>query len=96
MNNTTPKKTTSLNKSTSIQENNQLIVSFNKKDIDSFATQANIENNKLMFKESEPLEVSMEELWRFGIPINLRKTFWPFKIQNLLCISKQLYRLNKE
>ena len=49
-----------------------------------------------MFKESEPLEVSMEELWRFGIPINLRKTFWPFKIQNLLCISKQLYRLNKE
>lgn len=38
----------------------------------------------------------MEELWRFGIPINLRKTFWPFKIQNLLCISKQLYRLNKD
>lgn len=38
----------------------------------------------------------MEELWRFGIPINLRKTLWPFKIQNKLCISKQLYRLNKE
>lgn len=38
----------------------------------------------------------LEDLWRFGIPQNLRRTFWPLKIQNKLSISKQLYRINKE
>jgi hypothetical protein len=41
-------------------------------------------------------EVFLEDLWRFGIPSSLRKTFWPMKIQNRLGLSKQLYRLNKE
>ena len=50
----------------------------------------------LKFNQQEKIKVSMEDLWRFGIPINLRKTLWPFKIHNKLCISKQLYRLNKE
>jgi hypothetical protein len=54
-------------------------------------------NDQVLFSiPEEPIEVYMEDLWRFGIPIALRKTLWPFKIQNKLGISKQLYRLNRE
>ena len=35
----------------------------------------------------EPSDVNLEDLWRFGIPVNIRKVLWPFKIENKLEIS---------
>ena len=43
---------------------------------------------------SETPEVCLEDLWRFGIPVNIRKGLWPFKIENKLGISYELYRMN--
>ena len=40
-------------------------------------------------------EVNMEELWRFGIPMRVRRELWPFKIGNKLGISKELYYINR-
>ena len=37
------------------------------------------------------LEVNLEDLWRFGIPVSIRRVLWPFKIGNKLGISKELY-----
>ena len=36
---------------------------------------------------NEQFEVNLEELWRFGIPVNIRKVLWPFKIENKLGLS---------
>ena len=37
----------------------------------------------------------MEDLWRFGIPMSVRRVLWPFKIGNKLGISKELYQINR-
>lgn len=44
---------------------------------------------------SAQLDVNLEDLWRFGIPVNIRRVLWPFKIGNKLGISKELYQINK-
>ena len=41
------------------------------------------------------LEVNLEDLWRFGIPVSIRRVLWPFKIANKLGISKDLYQINR-
>ena len=42
------------------------------------------------------LEVNLEDLWRFGIPVSIRRVLWPFKIGNKLGISKELYQINRK
>lgn len=39
--------------------------------------------------------VNLEDLWRFGIPVSIRRVLWPFKIGNKLGISKELYQINR-
>ena len=41
-------------------------------------------------------EINLEELWRFGIPVSIRRLLWPFKIGNRLGISKELYQINRK
>ena len=45
--------------------------------------------------QSPSIEVNIEDLWRFGIPVSVRRVLWPFKIGNKLGISKELYQINK-
>ena len=39
--------------------------------------------------------VNMEDLWRFGIPVSIRRVLWPFRIGNSLGVSKELYQINR-
>ena len=41
-------------------------------------------------------EIILEDLWRSGIPVSIRRVLWPFKIGNKLGISKQLYQIHKQ
>ena len=43
------------------------------------------------FRPVESREVYIEDLWRMGIPVKIRKVLWPFKIDNKLGISNELY-----
>ena len=46
--------------------------------------------------EGPSVEVNLEDLWRFGIPVSIRRILWPFKIGNRLGISKELYKINRK
>ena len=46
--------------------------------------------------EGLSVEVNLEDLWRFGIPVSIRRILWPFKIGNRLGISKELYKINRK
>lgn len=37
----------------------------------------------------------LEDLWRLGIPVKCRKVLWPFKIDNKLGITQELYYINR-
>jgi hypothetical protein len=40
--------------------------------------------------------INLEDLWRFGIPVSVRRVLWPFKIGNKLGISKELFQINRK
>ena len=46
------------------------------------------------FANVEVPEVCLEDLWRLGIPVAIRKVLWPFKIENKLGITQELYTIN--